>query len=111
MAGTGEPDRQRRMSLGLLAGFIALIVGLATTFFIVLLLMLNCGMSPPTYEGWGCRAGRLYWPPVLFVIALAWIMGLGLVLVFLLRTPPNRASILGDSDDNDFWEWWRSESE
>ena len=93
MARTEEPDRRQRLSLGLLAGFIALIVGLVITIFIVLLLMLNCGMSPPTYEGWGCRAGRLYWPPVLFVVAMAWIMGLGLVLVFLLKAPPSGPSL------------------
>jgi hypothetical protein len=108
MAGTGEPDRRRRLFLGLLAGFITLIVGLGITFIAVNLFSYVCAVNPTTSESWGCRAGSVYWPPVLFVILMAWIGGLGLVSVFLLGTSQDTPPILGDSDDTDFWKWWRS---
>jgi hypothetical protein len=58
----------------------------------------------------GVSSGALVLAFVPFAVAMAWIGGLGLVLVFLPKAPRRRFPIVGDSDDTDFWKWWRSES-
>ena len=110
MAGTEEPDRRRRLFLGLLVGLFISLAAVPATLFIVFLFRLGCAMGPTTSESWGCRAGSVYWPEVLISVVIAWIIGLVLVLVFLLQAPRSRFPTVGDSDDTDFWEWWRSES-
>ena len=78
LAFTEESDRRRKLYLRLLAGLVSLAAILAT-LYTVLLLLVGCGMSPSTYNGWGCRGSKVYWPDALSAIFATWIVAIGLV--------------------------------
>ena len=84
LAMTEKSDRRQRLYLRFFAGIVALVVVIATAFF-VLFALIGCGMSPETYNDWGCRGSNVYWPSLLAVIVATWIVTGGLVWLVLRR--------------------------